>query len=265
VALTEAGDVLAARATPALQTIAEALDDVTSFGTAPAGRIRLSVSTATAAPFVREVLSNFLREYPDITLNLDVGQGRQQSTYDGVITKDRSQRTTMNILKLTEDQRTLLGCAPHYLIDRMPPRTPMDLHQHRCVRMRWLDIDLLIPWIFELNGERISLDPEPSLVVDDVEYLTSAVVEGAGLGRLAADFVAPLLQEGRLLSLLPEWSPFENGLSLLWDRSVPVRPPFNALLRYLRNARQPGKRGDTTNVVQAAPDLGARKFISQAI
>ena len=92
------------------------------------------------------------------------------------------------------------------------------------MRWRWIDYDLLIPWIFERDGERMSLDPEPSLTVDDTEYLTRAVVEGAGLGRLAADFAAPLLKQRDLLSLLPEWAPHDHGLYLVWDCSVPVRP-----------------------------------------
>jgi DNA-binding transcriptional LysR family regulator len=110
--------------------------------------------------------------------------------------------------------------------------------------MRWRDFDQVIPWIFERDGERISLDPKPSLIVDDAEYLTRALVEGAGLGRISADFAAPFLNQRELLSLLPEWAPHDNGLNLVWDRSVPVRPPFNALLRYFKTIRLPGHHRD---------------------
>jgi DNA-binding transcriptional LysR family regulator len=115
--------------------------------------------------------------------------------------------------------------------------------------MRWVDFDQLIPWIFERNGERISLEPEPRLIVDDSEYLTRAVVEGAGLGRISADFAAPFLRRRELLSLLPEWAPYDNGLNLVWNRSVPVRPPFNALLRYFKSIRFSGDGGNAQSAV----------------
>ena len=72
--LTEAGQRLFERLTPALADVAAAVDAVNSFRDSPVGTLRLNVPTVVARIVLPPLISRFLRQHPDIVLP---GYGRR--------------------------------------------------------------------------------------------------------------------------------------------------------------------------------------------
>jgi hypothetical protein len=63
----------------------------------------------------------------------------------------------------------------------------------------------------------------------------SSVLAGSGLGYIAEEFVAPLIEQGYMLPVLRDWAYHVDGLMLYWDQAKPMRPTFLALTRYLKD------------------------------
>src|SRR6185503_5154288 len=70
VALTEAGERLFARITPAFRDIHDALEDLNTFRGKPAGTLRLNAAKQSAQLVLLPAITKFLRAYPDVKVEL---------------------------------------------------------------------------------------------------------------------------------------------------------------------------------------------------
>ena len=71
-----------------------------------------------------------------------------------------------------------------------------------CIRYR-LPAGGFIPWVFVVGDKTVEFDVEGSVVViNDPELVISAALEGIGIAYLYEEYVASLVADGRLVSLL---------------------------------------------------------------
>src|SRR5438128_7035529 len=76
VAPTDAGEQLIARLRPALGDIRGALDLIFGLRGRPAGRVRLVVAPLAATTVLAPKLGHFVRDYPDVVLDLTTAESR---------------------------------------------------------------------------------------------------------------------------------------------------------------------------------------------
>src|SRR6201999_309520 len=72
VALTEAGERLFARISPAFRDIDDALEDLNSFRGRPAGTLRFSAARQSAQLVLLPIVTRFLKAFPDINVEIVV-------------------------------------------------------------------------------------------------------------------------------------------------------------------------------------------------
>src|SRR6266850_359089 len=72
VAPTEAGERLLAQLRPLLDNFNAALESVNAFRDSPAGHVRITVPRPAAHTIIEPVLSDFLRAYPAVTLEVTI-------------------------------------------------------------------------------------------------------------------------------------------------------------------------------------------------
>ncbi len=70
VALTEAGERLFARRSPAFRDIEDALEDLNTFRGKPAGMLRLNSARQSARLVLLPIITKFLKAYPDVRIDL---------------------------------------------------------------------------------------------------------------------------------------------------------------------------------------------------
>jgi DNA-binding transcriptional LysR family regulator len=75
VALTEAGERLFARVSPAFQDIDDALEDLNHFRGKPAGTLRFNAARQSAQLVLLPIVTRFLRAYPEINVEIAVNDG----------------------------------------------------------------------------------------------------------------------------------------------------------------------------------------------
>ncbi|MEL6546657.1 MAG: LysR family transcriptional regulator, partial [Myxococcota bacterium] len=74
-ALTGAGEHLIAAVHPSLESISAALEEVAAWDGEPKGKLRLSVPRIAGLTVIRPRLSEFVRRYPGVELELSVNDG----------------------------------------------------------------------------------------------------------------------------------------------------------------------------------------------
>jgi DNA-binding transcriptional LysR family regulator len=137
-------------------------------------------------------------------------------------------------------QQLALAAAPAYLARRGMPVHPRELTRHDCVRMRFSS-GALTPWIFEKDGEVLTVDPHSRLVVgvDAAAAAIALAVAGHGLVCTFRNWLDPDLDGGRLQPVLQDWWQRFDGPQLYFPCRR-MTAPLRAFVDLLAENRLPG-------------------------
>ena len=208
VAATDAGEQLIARLAPALTDIRDALGRVAGLRDTPAGRVRLVVSPLAATMVVAPKIGPFAAAYPDVILDvtttsemrLDLVAGH----FDAGIHLGEFIERDMIAVRVSPDQRAAIVGSPGYFALHAKPKSPRDLTRHPCLNFRH-GAGEIYRWEFDKGKQSLAVAVDGPLIVDDVQLLIRAAVDGAGLAFLMEEHAAPFLASGALTRVLEDW------------------------------------------------------------
>ena len=237
VALTETGEKLLQRAQPAIADLEDAVNEVGSARNRPSGSIRISAAEAGAKPLIQHVLPDFLATYPDIHVEIVVDTRMVDIVADGFDAGIRlfdDVPRDMIAIRFGPDMRLAAVASPAYLARCEPPKTPQDLGKHRCIRFRFLS-GALYRWNLERHGTSVDIDVDGPMTLGNTNLMVDAALAGIGIAWLPDYHVAEHLASGRLIQLLPEWSPSLPGVCLYYPSN---RHPPTALRLFTQAVRE---------------------------
>jgi DNA-binding transcriptional LysR family regulator len=240
VSLTDAGEKLLARIRPAIMELGAAVEDLNEFRDTPTGTLRLNVSSVAAQIVLAPVIKAFLAAYPAIALDVTVDDGRGDivgGRFDAGIRVGRRVARDMQIVRVSEPSRLIAIAAPEYLQQHAPPKTPQDLQRHNCIGLR--NDRQVLEWEFAKGKSKIEMSVQGSLVMNSMDLVVRAVLDGIGVGYTIESYVTPHIAAGDLVPLLTDWSPGHHSYYLYYSgrRQLPVPlKVFIAFLRQLQSA-----------------------------
>src|SRR6266852_4562101 len=137
VSLTDAGLRLLERLRPAISQVAGALEDLNQERQRPLGRLRIYAVDVAAAAVVAPIWGRFLSTYPEVHLELAVGEATIDIVakgFDaGIGPRDRAP-ADMIAVRVTGPMKIAVVGAPTSFATRRVPRTPDDLARHACIQ-----------------------------------------------------------------------------------------------------------------------------------
>ncbi|RDU95833.1 LysR family transcriptional regulator [Trinickia dinghuensis] len=237
VAPTEAGEQLLRRVRPAVADLDDAMNEIASTGDHPSGSLRISASESGARPLVRHVLPGFLARYPDIRVELVVDSRLVDIVaqgFDAGIRIFEDVPRDMIAIRFGPDMRFCAVASPAYLARRAPPKAPHDLLKHECIRFRF-ESGAIYRWDLARRGKSATIDVEGPLTLGNVGLMIDAALAGIGIAWVPQERVAEHLEAGRLVPVLPEWSPTFAGLCLYYPAN---RHPPTALHLFAQAVRE---------------------------
>ena len=236
VSLTEAGTMYLEHVGPALQDVRTALETVRSHNAGPSGVLRINAFASAARAALLPLVLEFLQRYPKVHIDL-VTEGRLVDIVaDGFDLGVRSANlvpTDMIVISLGQAQRYAVVGSPAYFAKHGRPRSPADLLNHHCIRIR-LPNGAIYPWHFERAGEVTRLDVNGQLTLDESSVVKAVVQEGVGLGFFMEQDVQAELEAGQFERVLDEWTPARDNLCLYYPNR---RNPSAALKAFTALAR----------------------------
>ncbi len=238
VAPTDAGEGLLAQLRPALHDIEAALTDVGRFRHKPAGVVRLIAPPIVLATILSPKLAKFAREHPDVVLDLtsedDIRRDLVVGRFDAGIHLGEFLQRDMVAVKVTGEQRAAVVAARRYFASHPKPKTPRDLTAHRCLRYRMGADGPVYRWEFEKRGKPVTVSVSGPLIVNDVEFMIRAALDGVGLAFTLEEFVAEDIARGRLARVLEDWCPPFEGYFLYYPSRRHQPRALQALVDALR-------------------------------
>ncbi|MCV3765710.1 LysR family transcriptional regulator [Rhizobium sp. TRM95796] len=237
VSLTGAGRLFVDQVGPALQDIEVALEAVRSERLTPSGTIRINAAPFAARDIISPLVLEFLRRYPDMVVDL-VTEGRLVDIvaegFDLGVRVAGLVPSDMIALPLGRPQRYAVVATPEYLAEHDAPKTPADLHHHKCIRVRLPD-GSLFRWRFEKDGEILQIDVRGPIILDEAQLSRTAVLAHTGIGYFMEQSVRDDIRTGRLTRLLEDWTPPYPGLCLYYPGRRNLSAGVKAFLALARS------------------------------
>jgi DNA-binding transcriptional LysR family regulator len=170
VTLTDEGRRFHAQTRPLLAGIEEAAGEAAGAAAQARGRLRVNVDPWFARLVLASRLSGFLREHPELSLELvirDTLGDLIAEGFDAAVRFGEPEPSSLIARKLLET-RILTCAAPAYFARRGTPRHPRDLGQHECLLFRDPVTGRPFPWEFHRDDEVIEVKVSGQLVVNDL-------------------------------------------------------------------------------------------------
>jgi len=233
-ALTDAGQRLSGRAQHLLAEGEAVENEALAQSISPRGLVRLAVPMTFGVKSVAPILPEFLKAYPDVTVDLHlsdamvdlIGEG-----FDAALRIARLPDSSLIARRLCAVPRHTIA-APSYLKRHGRPTHPMHLAQHKCFGYAYLTTADV--WHYSnAAGEQVSVRPAGPLRVNNGEALLPAAIAGLGIADLP-DFIAgDAIRSGEVEVILKGWSQAEGAVHLVMPPGGPRPARVEALGNFL--------------------------------
>jgi DNA-binding transcriptional LysR family regulator len=237
IAPTEAGERLLTRVRPALTDVQEALDQLSGLRDKPAGRLRLLVPRLVGTELLAPKLARFTHAYPDVVLDITADDTRLDIVaggFDAGIHFGEYIQKDMIAVRVSTEHRAAIVGSPAYFKSHLKPKAPRDLLSQRCINFRHGHGGDVYRWEFEKGRKSLSVAVNGPLIVDDVEIVVRAAIDGIGLAFVGEDRVARHLASGALLRVLEDWCQPFPGFFLYYPSRRQQPAALSALIDTLR-------------------------------
>jgi DNA-binding transcriptional LysR family regulator len=216
VSLTEIGKAYYDRCTQILADLEQADDIAGAMQSTPRGTLRIYTATHII-PFIAPVVGEFLAAYPDVKVDMTMGERVIDILDEGfdIAVRLTPPPDSSLIVRSLATWRHVLCCSPSYLEKHPRPQQLSDLSQHNCVRHALYPFE--DGWHFaDRKGAPAVVRISGNLLTNSGETLRLAALEGVGISLAAGFLVHDDLESGRLIRLLPEYRPVEMSMNAVY-------------------------------------------------
>jgi DNA-binding transcriptional LysR family regulator len=216
VSLTEVGKAYYDRCVQILADLEQADDIAGALQSTPRGTLRIYTATHIV-PFVAPVVAEFLATYPEVKVDLSMGEPNIDLIEEGF---DLAIRMTPPpdsslIVRSLATWRHVLCCSHGYIEKHGRPQQLSELAQHNCIRH--VNYPYQDEWRFvDRKGAPAAVKISGNLVTNSGETLRRAALQDVGISLAAGFLVHDDLEAGRLVRLLPEYRPVELAMNAVY-------------------------------------------------
>ncbi|MBK5949347.1 LysR family transcriptional regulator [Rhodobium orientis] len=237
VAATEAGRALYERIEPALHLLENVDTEVAAHAGRISGTLRLNVSRVAANIYLAPILGGFLRDHPDVTVDIVTDDRLVDVVADGFdagIRLGEKLHQDMIAVPLSGDLTMKVVASPAYLARYGEPRHPNDLKGHRCLCYRNPSDRSPYRWEFERGDDRREVTVSGPIIVDEPAMLPRIALEGIGIAYQFSHQVDRYLESGDLVRLLTDWTPPFAGFFVYYPSRRQMAPVLRAFVDHVK-------------------------------
>jgi DNA-binding transcriptional LysR family regulator len=231
VTLTAEGQMLLMRARRILAEAEAAQEELSEHAGSARGSLRVSLPLVSG--LLLPVLSDFMRAYPDITLDLDFSDRLVdviEEGFDAVLRVGAPSDSRLSARRMGEFRRCLVA-SPGYLQARGTPIVPADLATHRCLQYRFPSSGRIESW--PLRGLPAGLEIPQSMVCNNIETRVCFALRDQGIAYVPDHSVSIALANGTLVTVLDSYLDAPGVFHLLWPSGRHVMPKLRVFIDFM--------------------------------
>lgn len=232
VTLTPEGQLFLSRCQRIVEEL-EAAEAELSAASSPKGQLR--VSLPLVATLVLPVLSAFVREYPDIRLELDFSDRIVNIIDEGfdVVLRTGEAVDSRLVARALGHYTPQIVAAPVYLARHGVPATPDDLLRHACLLHRFPSTGKVDRWLLRDGDDVREMDLPARLTANTVEPLIAMAEQGHGLAYIPNFLVRQQLADGRLVAVLPDYATDRKVFRAVWPSGRHMSPKIRVFVDFM--------------------------------
>lgn len=236
VAPTTQGQELLDKIVPLFAGFDQAMAELAAEDAGAAGSLRLNLSRLAAMHLLAPHLGAFHQAHPAVTLDItiedslsDIVAGR----FDAGIRLGETLEKDMVAVRIGGQREAMVVANPE-LVERLGrPENPRDLHRYPCIRFRWPGAMNVYRWEFERKGAVLEVDVDGPLIANDSAMMLTAAEQGLGLAYVLDIEASSHVETGRLVRLLPDWTPPFEGFYLYHPSARQMPRQLRAFIDFL--------------------------------
>jgi len=212
----------------------------------PQGEIKITCPTSLGERYISPIVREFSQDYPKVEITLDLSNRLVDLIAEGI---DLAIRTGMledsRLISSRVASRQFLVCAsPAYLQSHGTPERLDDLKAHNCL------IGSSSTWRFRQGGQHETLRPRGNWRSNSGASVLDGLLAGKGIGQLPLFYVAPYLEDGRLVELFREYRPEPEPIWAVYPQARHLQPKVHLLVDRIRAQLQPAFEAGTQHHLQ---------------
>lgn len=219
VSLNELGEHFFTHAQNMLEQADAAIQSIQNGLTKP-GLLRISAPVDVAHRYVIPYLNDYLTEYPDVMIDINLSQQKVNMIQDGIDIAIRvgSIENDNVVAKRWPDMQFGIFATQSYLDTYGVPTHPNDLYDHRIIAQT-----LSLPWQFQKDDQLIKINPHPFIGCNDFTAVDPSIAQGLGIGKMTFESAR---HHPQLVRVLTDWEMSSKTISMLYYKNrggIPVR------------------------------------------
>ena len=174
----------------------------------PGGRLRVEMAGAFADVLVIPELGDFHAKYPDIQIDLGVGDRTVDYLAENVdcALRGGSPGNASLIARRVGEMDLVVCAAPAYIETFGMPGHPSDLAAaHHCVNYFLAQNNRIMPFEFRRGSELVEVDSRYIVSVNDARSYLAAAFAGLGVAPLPCFMARDAIARGTLVPVLQDW------------------------------------------------------------
>ncbi|MEH6452552.1 MAG: LysR family transcriptional regulator [Psychromonas sp.] len=198
------------------------------------GELKIGASIATGQIILKSALAKFMKQYPELNVQLNLVNRRVdfiEEGFDVVIRIGQLNDSTLIAKKLGTITRSLFA-SPTYLAQNGKPQTVEQLVEHQLLIMNPINNDPKLSLV-SAQGEGFTINCTPRLLVDDFMILKQLLIDDLGIAVLPEYMCLEEVSRGKLIKVLPQWGAVEVDVYALYPRHRAKIPKVKAFLSFV--------------------------------
>lgn len=211
-------------------------DLIDHLSTEPRGLIKISVPVSIAQNELAKILPAFLKQYPEIKIQMMISNRRVDVIHEGI---DIALRVRANldddpnlVIRQFERIEQHLFASQGYLNEFGDLKQPEDLVQHKFLSMSADHIEQMIV-LQNADKQQRKLKIQPTLLGSDLIMLSQLAAAGSGITLLPDNVVQHWVERGELVKVLPEWKAAHGIFHMVYPSRRGLLPAVRIFIDYL--------------------------------
>jgi DNA-binding transcriptional LysR family regulator len=198
------------------------------------GTLRLSAMPSISDTLLTPLVTAFQASYPNVRVQILVTERLVDLIAEGVDLAFRlgALKDSSLVARRILTYRHQLVASPSYLENCKAPLKPQDLLDHRLLSFSYWKPENSWTFLHKNGNDKESLTFQPHFSMNDYNGLAPALVAGAGIGDLPPVVQPKLIEEGRLVEVMPDWRFRAFDLSLVHVGNRHISKPCRLFKEY---------------------------------
>ena len=236
VLLTEIGTNYYEHCLSILNQVEEAEAQTKDYTLKPKGNLRINVPVAFGRKYVVPYLPQFMKTYPDISIEVSFLDRKIDLLNDGfdlVIRIGHLADSNLVARKLGGCPRVVVASS-EYLKRKGIPQDLHDLKDHDC--LVYTNLATINIWHFSYRGEEVSIQVNGSMQSNSSDAILECVLSGIGIAVMPNWLIQPQLDSGELLTIMDDFIPTELPINAVYPQNNYIPLKVRCFINYIREA-----------------------------